>query len=93
MTPINIYGPPNPPKPTLKFGLELEFAIAILPPHITDPHPFDPRSAKGLVLGPHDSQIANLPEHVAATISSFGLSAVASSLKASIPLQTLKVPG
>ncbi|KAH7330149.1 putative amidoligase enzyme-domain-containing protein [Rhexocercosporidium sp. MPI-PUGE-AT-0058] len=83
--PLNVYGPPHPQKDNLTFGLELEFAIAILAPSSSDPHPSDPRSATNLTTGPSDSWIANLRSHVAATLFHAGLSAYASSPYADSP--------
>ncbi|KAK0115260.1 hypothetical protein ONS96_013723 [Cadophora gregata f. sp. sojae] len=79
VTPVNLYGPPDPRKSNLTFGLELEFAIAISlnPSGSIDPHPSDPRRITGFVTGPHDSWVANLHEHVASTLFSVGIPAIA----------------
>ncbi|CZS90294.1 hypothetical protein WAI453_004237 [Rhynchosporium graminicola] len=75
---LNTVSPPRP-ESRLTFGLELEFAIAVVPPGGCDPHPKDPRTATDLVTGPYDTWLDSLKERVAATLCKVNLKALARS--------------
>ncbi|KAH9218447.1 putative amidoligase, partial [Leptodontidium sp. 2 PMI_412] len=75
----HIFSPFEPRQDNLTFGLELEFAIAYIPPNGQNPNPKDPRQVTGIVTGPRKTWIANLRKHVATTLRSAGISAVANS--------------
>ncbi|KAG4439996.1 hypothetical protein IFR05_004510 [Cadophora sp. M221] len=77
-TPRHIFSSSEPKKNHLTFGLEVEFVIAYIPPNGQDPNPEDPRQVTGIVTERRKTWLANLREHVAATLRSAGISAVAS---------------